>query len=293
MKNILFLKYIISIFLLDITFCQKVIENLCYPANDVSRVVIAGGSITEIFYLLGIEDMIVAVDITSNFPEEAKKYPTIGYVRMLSTEGVLSMRPTLVIGENDMGPSNVIDQINSTGVELKIVPEKKTAQGVIAKIRCIASIMNMETEADKMIGENFDDLLFDLERKRKKVVNKNISAMVIYSMQGTSPIVSGSGESGDAFLKMTGAENAFSSFEGWKPATAEAIITNDPDFIIVTNRLLKRFSNLDELKNHPALAQTTAAKNNHIIAQDGMAMMGFGPRTIECALEVSNKFLNN
>ena len=31
-------------------------------------------------------------------------------------------------------------------------------------------------------------------------------------------------------------------------------------------------------------------KNNQIIAKDGMAMMGFGPRTISCDLEVSKIF---
>ena len=89
---------------------------------------------------------------------------------------------------------------------------------------------------------------------------------------------------------MTGAQNAFASFQGWKPASAESIIENNPDYIIVTNRLLKRFSNLEELRNHPSLSQTKAAKNNQIIAKDGMAMMGFGPRTISCALEVSKIF---
>ena len=102
--------------------------------------------------------------------------------------------------------------------------------------------------------------------------------------------VGGDKDAGDAFLKLTGAQNAFASFQGWKPASAESIIANNPDYIIVTNRLLKRFSNLEELRNHPSLSQTKAAKKNQIIAKDGMAMMGFGPRTISCALEVSKIF---
>ena len=40
-----------------------------------------------------------------------KNYPSIGYVRALSTEGVLSLNPTLIIGENDMGPKNVLEQL--------------------------------------------------------------------------------------------------------------------------------------------------------------------------------------
>ena len=83
--------------------------------------------------------------------------------------------------------------------------------------------------------------------------------MVIYSMQGTSPIVCGNGESGDA-LKLIGAKNAFSSFEGWKPASAESIIANDPDYILVTSRLLKRFSSIEELKSPNLITNYSCSK---------------------------------
>ena len=276
-----------SIILLSFVLSQDDLQDVCAVAQDGSRVVIAGGSITEIFYLLGIEDHIVALDITSTYPEEAKKFPSVGYVRMLSAEGLLSMNPSIILGENDMGPPTVIEQVRETGVELKIIPEEKSIQGIIQKIRCVASVMGVSSLAEELINHEYIEKYDQIKQNQNKVSNKNISAMVIYSMQGTSPIVCGTGESGDAFLKLIGAKNAFASFEGWKPASAESIIANDPDYIIVTSRLLKRFSSIKELKKHPSLSQTTAAQSDNIIAKDGMAMMGFGPRTLDCALEVS------
>ena len=290
MKYSIMLKYFIAIVVIEMSFCEQLNENSCPPAKDFSRVVIVGGSITEIFYLLGIENKIVALDITSNFPEEAKNFPSIGYVRMLSAEGLLSMNPSIILGENDMGPQNVIEQVNQTGVELLIIPEEKSLEGIIGKIKCVANIMDVSSNAYDLINNKYKNIIVQIEKNKKTILGKKISAMVIYSMQGTSPIVSGSGESGDAFLQLIGARNAFASFEGWKPASSESIIANNPDYIIVTNRLLKRFSNLEELRNHPSLSQTKAAKNTQIIAKDGMAMMGFGPRTISCALEVSKIF---
>ena len=287
MRYISVLKFVIISISLKFLFSQENNETLCLKAQNDSRVVIAGGSITEIFYLLGIQDRIVAVDITSNFPDDTKNFPSIGYVRMLSAEGLLSMNPSIILGENDMGPPNVIDQVNKTGVELRIIPEEKSLNGILEKIKCVAGIMGVTSDADKLINEKFNDMVLQVYKNRKIVLEKNISAMVIYSMQGTSPIVSGAGESGDAFLQMIGARNAFATFEGWKPASAESIIANNPDYIIVTNRLLNRFSSIEELRKHPALSQTIAAKNSQIIAKDGMAIMGLGPRTIECALEVS------
>ena len=275
------------VILFSFAFSEDDFQDSCSLVKDDSRVVIAGGSITEIFYLLGIEDRIVALDITSTYPEEAKKLPSVGYVRMLSTEGLLSMNPSVILGENDMGPPTVIEQVRETGVELKIISEEKSIQGIIEKIRCVASVMGVSSLAEDLINHEYIEKYNQIKQNQDKVSSKNISAMVIYSMQGTSPIVCGTGESGDAFLKLIGAKNAFASFEGWKPASAESIISNDPDYIIVTSRLLKRFSSIKELKKYPSLSQTTAAQSDNIIAKDGMAMMGFGPRTLDCALEVS------
>ena len=46
---------------------------------------------------------------------------------------------------------------------------------------------------------------------------------------------------------------------------------------------------IEELKDHPAIKLTPAAKNNKIFAMDGMKMLGFGPRTIGAALELAQK----
>ena len=43
----------------------------CSKAKDTSRIVVAGGSITEILFLNESQN-IVAVDTTSNYPEDAK-----------------------------------------------------------------------------------------------------------------------------------------------------------------------------------------------------------------------------
>ena len=288
-KSVRKIIYYYKIFIILAICSQNIFpeESSCSPAKNTKRVVIAGGSITEIFYLLGIDNRIVALDITSNYPEEAKELPSVGYVRMLSAEGLLSMNPTIILGEHDMGPPTVIQQVRETGVELRIIPEEKSVQGIIEKIRCVAETMGVSSLAEELINHEFTEKYTAIKQNQNKILKENISAMVIYSMQGTSPIVCGTGESGDAFLKLIGAENAFSGFEGWKPASAESILENDPDYILITSRLLKRFSSIEELRKHPSLSQTTAAQNDNIIAKDGMAMMGFGPRTIDCALEVS------
>ena len=91
------------------------IAQTCMAAKDPSKLSIAGGSLTEIVYLLGAEKQIVAVDVTSNYPPKARALPSIGYVRNLSAEGILSLDPTLVLGEDDMAPAHGVDAIRRHG----------------------------------------------------------------------------------------------------------------------------------------------------------------------------------
>ena len=49
------MKYILLIFI-SVFLQQNSFANECSPANDVSRVTVAGGSITEIIYMIDAED---------------------------------------------------------------------------------------------------------------------------------------------------------------------------------------------------------------------------------------------
>ena len=261
----------------------------CSKAKDTSRIVVAGGSITEILFFLNESANIVAVDTTSNFPEDAKSYPSIGYVRALSAEGVLSLNPTLIIGENDMGPKIVLEQLKKTNIELRILDEKNSITGIQDKIGCIANILgkNKTTNLSKKIS--FEKAATNLKKFSKINSKKNIKGLVILMMQGTSPVVAGVSTSGDDFLKMIGSENVMSSFEGWKPAGKEAILLSDPNFILITKRAIKNYSSLESFLKESGIEMTNAAQTQSIYPLDGMSFLGFGPRTINSGLEISNK----
>ena len=282
-KNYLFLSLFVSF--------GSVSANECNKASDSSSITVAGGSITEIIYALGQEDKLIAVDITSNFPLQAKSLPSIGYVRALSAEGVLSLSPSLILGEDDMGPAAVMEQLARVGIEIKIIPEENTADGIIQKVNCVADILDM-SELDK--NTILESLIKDV-RDLEDIVSKNLNpkkVMFILGMESGSPTVGGRGTSADGFIKMTGGVNVMNSFEGWKPVSTESIIEASPDFIIISNRGLSSFKTVEKLGQHPTLVFTPASKNKNIIALDGMAMLGFGPRTISSAKEVASKYFS-
>ena len=78
---------------------QAAAKDLCSPAEDPSRVVVAGGSIAEILYALEAGGLIVAVDSTAAYLPGTSALPSVGYVRNLSAEGILALKPSLILGE--------------------------------------------------------------------------------------------------------------------------------------------------------------------------------------------------
>ena len=257
--------------------------NGCEKAADPSRITSAGGSVTEIIYLLNAEHHLIAVDVTSNFPPEAKELPSIGYVRQLSAEGVLSLDPTIIIGEDDMGPPSVLDQIKRTQVEITIIPEDHNIEGIINKIECISSVLGIDSEA--IINSTVVPKITKLNQLTQD--SKKQKIIYILGMQSGSPLVAGNNTSGNGLIKISGGVNPFSTFEGWKPVGTESIIEASPDLIIISERGLKGFGTMEDLRMHPALYLTPASQNNKIISIDGMASLGFGPRTIDSAIQVS------
>ena len=261
----------------------------CSRAKDLSRIVVAGGSITEILFYLNESKNIVAVDTTSNYPEAAKNFPSIGYVRALSAEGVLSLNPTLIIGENDMGPQNVLEQLKKTKVELRVLDEKNSIKGIEDKISCIANIIGKNEHERFQKNLSLDKSIRELRTISRNNSQKNIRGLVILMMQGTSPVVAGRNTSGGDFLEMIGSKNTMSSFEGWKPAGKEAILLSNPNFILITKRATKNYESLYSFLKESGIEMTDAAKTQNVFSLDGMSFLGFGPRTISSGLEISKK----
>jgi len=264
---------------------QLLAEESCQRAPDPSRIAIAGGSITEVLYFLGEEERIVAVDRTSNFPQAALDLPQIGYVRGLSTEGLLSLKPTLVLGEDDMGPPEVLAQLTQTGIDTVRVKEVHTAQGILNKVRCVANVLSLEN-AELVAAEA--RLVSQLNALESVTVSKQSpTAILVLMFQEGAAIAGGENTSADGMLRMAGIKNALVDVKGWKPLSAESLIKANPDYLILTDRAVSAAGGLDKVYQNPGVRLTNAGKYQHLVQMDGMSMLGFGPRTLSAALRLS------
>ena len=246
-------------------------------ANDDTRVLTIGGSVTEIVYALGQEHRLVARDTTSTFPAPANSLPDVGYMRALSTEGVLSVAPELIISEEGAGPPEVLDVLKAAGIPFVEVTDTYNSDGIIEKILIVGNALGVDAEAGNL-AETVEAELVDARAAAQSNVGETKRVMFILSMANGRVMASGTNTAADGIIKMAGGVNAVNTFEGYKPLTDEAISIAAPDVILMMDRE-DHGSNADELFALPSMATTPAAKARALVKIDGLLLLGFGPRT--------------
>ena len=119
--------------------------------RDVSRIVSLNGDITETIVTLGLAKNLAGVDISATYPEKlVAGIQKIGYQRTLAAEGILSLRPSLVIGTPTAGPASTIEQLRSAGVPVLIIPEYKDLDAGARKLRAVGRALGVPKRGEKL-----------------------------------------------------------------------------------------------------------------------------------------------
>ena len=91
----------------------------------------------KVVYALGAQDQLVGTDTTSLFPAAALRTPKVGYMRQLSAEGVLSLRPDALVATTEAGPPVVLDQLRGAGVKLELIRADHSWNEVQRKVQAV------------------------------------------------------------------------------------------------------------------------------------------------------------
>ncbi|MCS7080664.1 MAG: ABC transporter substrate-binding protein [Chloracidobacterium sp.] len=252
--------------------------------TDVSRVVAAGGSVTEIVYALGAEGALVGCDASSLYPEAATKLPQVGYVRALSAEGVLSLRPSLVLTLPEAGPPDALAQLRASGTPVLTVPAEASIEGVKRKIRAVAQALDRQPQGEELIRRLDADLVQAQAYLAGRAEKPKV--MFIYARGQGAANVAGRDTAAAEMIRLAGGVNAF-DFEGYKPLTAEAVVAAAPDVILLPSRGLQSSGGVAGVLAMPGVKQTPAGRNQRIVAVDDLLLLGFGPRTGQGVLELA------
>lgn len=245
---------------------------------DSSRIVSVGGGITEIIFALGAGARVVGADTSSVYPNAATRLPKVGYQRLLSVEGVLALRPSLVIASAEAGPPAALEQLRGSGVPILVVTAEPTLAGARGRIAVIAQALREEAPGRAVLARLERE--YDESRRNGSDGGNGGSPRVLFIYargQGTVN-VSGRGTAADRMIGLAGGQNAMITFDGFRPLTAEAAIAAAPDVILIPARGMEAVGGAEAILGLPGLALTPAGRSGRIVAMDDLLLLGFGPR---------------
>lgn len=255
------------------------------PPVDTSRVVVAGGGLTATLYALGVDEQIVAVDTTSQWPPQVRDKPTVGYMRALSAEGVLSMSPTLVLTTNEAGPAQALELIEAAGVPVKGLQALRSADDVRDTIRKLADLFGRKNRGQALIYR----LNAALAEAQETVSSYSTHPRVLFVLSASGQLLAaGQGTAAAAMIGLAGGRNVV-DYEGYKPLTPEAAVALAPDVILTGDHVIDALGSRQALLSRPALALTPAGRNGRLIVMDSLRLLGFGPRLGRTAAELARR----
>lgn len=253
--------------------------------KKAEKIVSISGATTETLCALGLQDHIVGVDVTSTFPAAMAKLPSVGHNRSMSSEAIIALAPTLVIGVEEGVKPELVEQLKSAHIKVLLLKQETTVEGTKALIQSIADSLGASENAEAIIGQ------IDADLKTASPLDKKPKVLFIYARGAGTMMVAGENTSMNAIITLAGGTNAVSGFEDFKPVTPESLLDANPDVILMFDSGLESLGGIDGLLKVPGVAMTNAGKNKQVIEMDGQFLTGFGPR-VGAAIAVLSKKLD-
>ncbi|MGO2131725.1 MAG: heme/hemin ABC transporter substrate-binding protein, partial [Halomonas sp.] len=217
-----------------------------------TRVLVLGGDVAEIVAELGAADQLIARDDTVTYPPTLTELPSVGYLRNLSSESVLKIKPDRIIASAEAGPREVLAQIEATGVSLARIQLPDSQPSVRAlflstqldsKIRQVAHAIGRDAQGAALSAR----LASRYQQVNALPELNGLKVMFLLHHGGMTPMVGGRSTSADRVIKLLGASNAFADFEGYKPVSAEGLIPAAPEVVVLPQRGLEALGGEDGL----------------------------------------------
>lgn len=254
---------------------------------DASRVVPLSGNIAEVVFDLGLGGSVVGRDVSATFAEAAD-LPIVTRGHDVSAESVLSLRPTLVIADEDTGPPEALDHLRNVGVPVVVLDRPDSVDDIEARIDTIATVLGVPGAGADVVA----DTQARLADVRAAIPADAVPPTVAFLyLRGTASVylLGGPGAGTDSMIEQAGgidAGTAMGLSDAFTPITSEAMVEAAPDVLLLTTTGLESVGGAEGLLSIPGVAQTPAGKNRRVVAVEDGLLFSFGSRTPEALAQI-------
>ncbi|HKV52698.1 MAG TPA: ABC transporter substrate-binding protein [Gemmatimonadaceae bacterium] len=276
--------------LLTLASCGRLGEKSANTAGG-DRIVCVSKQINEFIYAIGAEQHLVAVDLTSIYPPQIKKLPTVGYHRALSAEGIISMKPTLFLTDGNVGPSAVLDQLKEVGIPIDVMLPGNTLDSAQQLLVQLGDKFGRRPAADTVLAQ-WKAGMQDVWKDTAQYVGKPKPRVLIihFGQIANNYLAVKAGGPADDMIRWAGGVNAVDSGGGMERLTPELIARIAPDIIVSTDLGFDRYGSARAFATMPGISLTPAGKALRIYRITETELLYFGPRTPETVRKLRAMF---
>lgn len=261
--------------------------------DDISRIIPLDvyGTISRTLAGLGLRDSIVGRTVSST-ESSLQDLPVVTQGgHSINAEAVLNLNPSLVIVDDSIGPGDALNQLRDAGVPVVKISPGHTIDTVSSDIDTIAGIVGLAENGERL-GERADaEISRAVEAIRGAAgdaVPGNPLRMAFLYARGDGGVfyILGPDDGTDDLIEALGGVDAAKE-EGIgqaSPANAESLADLNPDVLVMMSAGLDSTGGLDGLLAKPGIAQTTAGKNERVLAIPDSQSLSFGPQSGEMLL---------
>jgi len=275
----------ISVFIITIilTACSSKTEQAVDNNAEKLRIVSLKSSSSEIICALGADYEIVGVDVTSTYPEPLNNISNLGHVSGITAQGILSLKPNLVIGDKNEVSESLVNQLQEVGVKVHLFSPEYSIEGTKRLIRQIAEWIDRKENAEQIIQD------FDKEIEQLPTPTQAPKIVFVYARGAGTLMISGRGTQMHALIELAGAKNTFTEVDGFKPLTSESLVASNPDILFLFDSGFQSLGGKEGLSQIPGFDLTNAGRKGHVITMDGSLVSSFGPRLPEAMRQLMEK----
>jgi iron complex transport system substrate-binding protein len=246
------------------------------------RIVSLVPSVTELLFALGAEDRLIGVTDYCDFPPAARGKPSVGGMVAPSLEGIVALRPDLVVATDAGTRRETFDQLSRLNVPVYLVHADRMAQ-VVDVITRLGEITERQADAAVLKAQ-----LTERIEAVVKAVGARPRPRVLYVLWPEPLIVPGRDSIVTELITLAGGD----SITGREPHdyprfSLEAAVARAPEVILLARH--GTGSGAIPRDRWDALTSLPAVKAGRVYAVDGNLMHRYGPRIVDGLEEIARR----
>ena len=247
------------------------------PSGDGLRIVSLSPALTEMVFAIDADDLLVAVDSFSNYPEEAFDLPHELSAYEPNVEAIAGYEPDVVLISGDF--TGLGDQLEPLGIEIWDGPAAVTLDDTYAQLQGLGELTGREDEADAVV-EGMQDDIAEIVAGLPAVPEEPLT---YFHELGPELYTATSDTFIGAVYGLLGLENiadAAADETQYPQLNAEFLIDADPDLIFLADTKCCGES-LDTVAERPGWGTIAAVHNGAVIEMDDDIASRWGPRIVD------------